>query len=283
MLKSPVPWWQGESLAGKTMLLMPELGFGDEIAYVRYAMKLGERATEEDGLVCLCCWESLETLFARSLADYCNVLFLTTRTKGMILQSEHFKRRTVLKSSLMSMPLALGETITDRFPYLTADPARVNAWRQRLSNDKTFKVGVSWTGRDDHESNALRSVPLFDVLEALKDISGVTFYSLQAGKSDDAMRAGMVDFTAEWKSFDDTAAFLSSLDLTIAIDNVIGDLACALNLTTWVFADLNAHFYLGRQGRETPWYPSARVYRQRKIANWTGAFEEVRKDLTGRQ
>jgi hypothetical protein len=70
MLKSPVPWWQGESLAGKTMLLMPELGFGDDIAYVQYAIKLGERATKEDGLVCLCCWESLETLFARSLAEY---------------------------------------------------------------------------------------------------------------------------------------------------------------------------------------------------------------------
>jgi hypothetical protein len=181
----------------------------------------------------------------------------------------------------MSMPLALGKTITDRFPYLATDPVKVNAWRHQLSYDKTFKVGVSLTGRHDHERNALRSVPIFDLLEALKAVGGVTFYSLQVGKPEDAMRAGMVDFTTEWKSFDDTAAFLSTLDLIIAIDNVMGHLACALNLPTWVFADLNAHFYWGRQGRETPWYPGARVYRQRKIANWTGAFQEVREDLEG--
>jgi ADP-heptose:LPS heptosyltransferase len=116
-------------------------------------------------------------------------------------------------------------------------------------------------------------------MEALKGIEDVSFYSLQVGRAGTSEAAGMIDLTPEFKSLDDTAAFLCALDLVITGDGVISHLSGALDVLTWVLVDVNPHYTWGRQGRETPWYRSVRLYRQRKMRAWASVFEEVRKDL----
>jgi ADP-heptose:LPS heptosyltransferase len=89
----------------------------------------------------------------------------------------------------------------------------------------------------------------------------------------------MIDFSRDLGSFDDTAALISNLDLVIAMDGVIAHLAGALNIPTWVLVDSNPYWGWGRYNPTTPWYQSARIYRQRRMHRWEEVFEEVRNDL----
>jgi hypothetical protein len=183
---------------------------------------------------------------------------------------------------MSSLPLWSGDTIPAKFPYLTPDPLKVDAWRQRLSSDKNLKIEFSWAGRADHPRNDLRSIPILDLTARLKDLPGVTLYSLQLRKPDQtevARRAGLVDFTSELMSFDNTAALMCNLDLVIGIDAVIAHLAGALDIPTWVMVDVNPYWGWGRYERTTPWYRSVRIYRQQKMHDWASVFEEVRGDL----
>jgi ADP-heptose:LPS heptosyltransferase len=145
-----------------------------------------------------------------------------------------------MQCPIVSLPLFLGE-IPPRFPYLTPNPVKVEAWRERLSDDQNFKIGFSWTGRADHPRNDLRSVPILDLVHVLKDIPGVTFYSLQREHSDQARAASLIDFTSELASVDDTAALISNLNLVIGIFSMTAHLAGALNVPTWVLVDVNPY------------------------------------------
>jgi hypothetical protein len=180
---------------------------------------------------------------------------------------------------MMDLPLWFDDTIPSKFPYLTADPLKVDAWRKRLPGSQNLKIGLAWTGRADHPRNDLRSIPVLDLVSRLKGIPGVTFYSLQLSQPDQAKAASLIDFTRELASFDDTAAMVSNLDLVIAIDAVIAHLAGALNIPTWVMVDVNPYWGWGRQGRDSVWYRSVRIYRQQKMHDWTSVFEEIRGDL----
>jgi ADP-heptose:LPS heptosyltransferase len=161
------------------------------------------------------------------------------------------------------------------------NPVKLEAWRRRLSGNKNFKIGLSWTGRADHPRNDLRSFPILDLARALKDIPGVTLYSLQRDQSDQAKAASLIDFTSEFASVDDSAALVCNLDLVIGADSMTAHLAGALNIPTWVLVDVNPYWGWGRHDRSTIWYPSVRIYRQQKLHKWKSVFEEVRADLSG--
>jgi ADP-heptose:LPS heptosyltransferase len=104
---------------------------------------------------------------------------------------------------------------------------------------------------------------------------------LQQRHPQEAKKLGLIDYSDEWQSIDDTAAFLCNLDLIIAADVMVAHLAGALKLPTWVLVDINPFYSWGAPayGRTTPWYPSVTVYRQQQFRDWTSVFEEVRKDL----
>jgi Flp pilus assembly protein TadD len=169
-VNTSVPRWAGERLEKKNVLVWNELwqGLGDSILFARYAPLLAERAKREDGLIMFVCHEPLYELFSRSLVEHCNELLITTRTMGMAWQPQDFFRgRTPFQCSLISLPLALGE-ISPQFPYLTANPAKVAVWRERLSGTHNMKIGLAWTGRADHPRNDLRSVPILDLVKRCK-------------------------------------------------------------------------------------------------------------------
>jgi ADP-heptose:LPS heptosyltransferase len=189
---------------------------------------------------------------------------------------------------LVSAPLMLDtriESIPSVMPYLRADADLRDAWRTRLSDEKRLKVGLAWTGSLNHGRNRFRRVGAERYAKAFREIDGVAFYSLQPGATADveaARAAGlpMHDFTHEWHSFDDTAAFVSELDLVISVCTSAAHLAGALGRRTWVLLDVNPYWTWMIDRRDSPWYPTATLYRQRQFAQWQPVLDDVARDLS---
>jgi hypothetical protein len=188
---------------------------------------------------------------------------------------------------LISLPLVLGtceDTLAGTVPYLRPDAAASEGWRARLAGEKRLKVGLVWTGSLHHQRNPFRRVGLERYASSFAGIDGVAFYSLQPGASADvaaARKAGLEigDYTPEFTNFDDTAAFISALDLVISVCTSVAHLSGALGQRTWVLLDVNPHWAWLLERRDSPWYPDATLYRQRQFGQWDPVLEAVANDL----
>ncbi|QBP13857.1 tetratricopeptide repeat protein [Cupriavidus metallidurans] len=275
-LKAPI--WRGESLAGKTLFLWGEQGFGDAMQFVRFVPGIAELVRQQGGQLHYCCFSKLHTLFSRSLADVIPEV-IPHDTPSLPRFDYHLP--------LCSAPLRLGtelDTLPADVPYLRADAAAASAWAQRLSASGKLNVGVVWSGSRGHQRNPLRAVPVAELAGALRDLPGIEFHSMQIDGV--AELASVPDFdirdhTAELRSYDDTAALISSLDLVITVCTSVAHLAGALGKPTWVMLDVNAswQWLLGRS--DSPWYPTTRLYRQVTYRDWQPVLEQVRADLLG--
>jgi len=189
--------------------------------------------------------------------------------------------------SLLSLPLIFGTeeaTIPGPVGYLKPDPAAAARWRERLAHETRLKVGLAWTGSLTHKRNPFRRVELERFARHFGGIEGVAFYSLQPGAQADvaaAREAGfeVTDFSAQWQTFDDTAAFVDSLDLVISVCTSSAHLAGALGKRAWVLLDVNPHWVWQLERRDSPWYPNTRLYRQKTFRHWEPVLGEMRADL----
>ena len=247
------PLWRGENIAGKTILLHGEQGFGDSLMLLRYAPLVAARG----GRVVIEVPRALERLVARLAGGPYTVV-----AAGMPLPSFD------LHCPLMSLPLAFGttvETIPAAIPYFAVAPDAVARWRARFATAAGMKVGLVWAGNPIHKNDALRSIGL-DRLGALLELPGLQWYSLQVGEraADLAKLPGgrITDLAAELTDFAETAAAVTALDLVIGVDTAVVHLAGALGKPVWILQpfDPDWRWLLGRV--DSPWYPSARLVRQ---------------------
>ncbi|BCZ76385.1 hypothetical protein PTKU64_00600 [Paraburkholderia terrae] len=275
----PGPAWRGESLAGKTLLLWGEQGMGDLLQFCRYVPLLAERVHREGGRLAWNSFPQMGALLGRSLAQHADEFTLG----GGVEQLPKFDYEV----SLLSLPLLFDtreETIPSTVPYLQADPLAVDAWRQRLAGEKRLKVGLVWTGSHGHQRNPYRRVGLERYVDAFRELDNVAFYSLQPGAAAEvaaARTAGLdiADHTAEFKTFDDTAAYLGALDLVITVCTSVAHLSGAIGQRTWVLLDVNPHWVWLLDRVDSPWYPSASLYRQPQFAQWEPVFDKLTRDL----
>ena len=167
----------------------------------------------------------------------------------------------------------------------TADAAATDAWRTALAGEQRLKVGLAWTGSLSHQRNRFRRVGLERYAEAFGGLQqNVAFYSLQPGAQHDieaARSAGFVvnDCTREWRTLDDTAAFVGALDLVITVCTSAAHLSGALGQRTWVLLDANPHWVWQHDRHDSPFYPSASLYRQKTFADWQPVMDAVAADL----
>ena len=218
-----LPRWQGEPLAGRSLLLVGEQGVGDNLQFIRYARvfkQLGAR-------VVLAVQPALGPLLARG-SDW-DELFLTGPGKPL--------PRCDFYLPLLSAPFALGTeeaTIPREIPYVAADPDLVSRWREELAGIAGFKIGIVWQGRRDFVLDRMRSMPLahFAPLARLPD---VRLISLQKGFGSEQMARidfPVLDFAERLDTaagpFMDTAAVISNLDLVVTSDTAMAHLAGAL-------------------------------------------------------
>jgi hypothetical protein len=276
----PAPTWQGEPLAGKTLLVWGEQGMGDVLQFSRYIPLLAERVHREGGRLVWNSFPQMGALLARSLGNYVDGY----SAGGGVESLPPFD----YEIPLLSLPLIFDtreETIPGATPYLRADAAVNASWQQRLAGETRLKVGLTWTGSLGHQRNPFRRVGWERYAEHFGGMHNVAFYSLQPGAGTDvtaARAAGlpMSDYTAELATFDDTAAFVSALDLVITVCTSAAHLSGALGQRTWVLLDVNPHWVWLLDRSDSPWYPSATLYRQPQFGQWDPALKAVAGDLS---
>ena len=266
------PLWLGESdLTGKTILLHGEQGFGDMIQFCRYAPLVRKRAAR----VLLRVPGPLVRLM-RSL-DGIAVVDAADPVDGFDCYCP-----------LMSLPLAFNTsvaTIPADVPYLRADPARIAAWQMRLRPVPGLRVGVVWAGNSgivDRATNSYdrrRSIPLKVFARMLAE-PGFGFVPLQKDVSADGVAGalaerGLIDWTSELDDFAATAALIEALDLVITFDIAVAHLAGALGKPVWIRNRFDACWRWVRGVVGSPWYPSARLFRQPAAGDWESVVTDV--------
>ncbi|MFM0334950.1 tetratricopeptide repeat protein [Paraburkholderia fungorum] len=275
----PAPTWRGESLAGKTLLVWGEQGMGDLLQFSRYIPLLAERVHREGGRIIWNSFPQMGALLVRSLGNHVD----SYSAGGGVESLPSFD----YEIPLLSVPLGFDtreDTIPAATPYLHADTAACASWRTRLAAETRLKVGLAWTGSPGHQRNPFRRIGWERYAAHFSGLHNVAFYSLQPGADADvaAARAGglpMIDYTAGFGSFDDTAAFVSALDLVITVCTSVAHLSGALGQRTWVLLDVNPHWVWLLDRSDSPWYPGTTLYRQQQFGQWEPALAAVSRDL----
>jgi tetratricopeptide (TPR) repeat protein len=268
------PRWDGTPLDGRTILLYCEQGLGDVLQFVRYAALVQEKG----GQVVLECPGFLMPL----LSSCPGVDQLVA--EGAALPAFD------VQAPLLSLPGLLGTTLATvpaTVPYLTAPPERVERWAQELTPVQSFKVGIVWQGNPHHPWDRHRSVPLA-CFAPLAEVQGVRLFSLQKGPGVEQLQslAGRFPVTElapeldeEGGAFLDTTAIMKHLDLVVTSDTAAAHLAGALGVPVWLAVSQIADWRWLRGRGDTPWYPTLRLFWQRKLGDWAAVFEEMAAEL----
>lgn len=264
------PRWLGrEDLAGKTILLHAEQGLGDTLQFCRYASlvaKLGAR-------VILAVQEPLANLL-RGLDGIVQVL-----RPGEPLPTFDYH------CPLPSLPLAFRTslaTIPSSDRYLKSEPGKLAQWRARLGERTRPRIGLAWRGNPKRPLDQARSFSLTDWIQHLP--RGFQYVSLQkepAESDRDVLQShpAILNLGPELDDFTDTAALCDCLDAVLSVDTSVAHLSAALGRTTWILLPFNADWRWLLDRSDSPWYPTARLYRQKTSGVWRDVFEGVAMDL----
>ncbi|HVI52946.1 MAG TPA: tetratricopeptide repeat-containing glycosyltransferase family protein [Candidatus Sulfotelmatobacter sp.] len=271
-----LPRWNGEPLTGKTILLHGEQGFGDDLQFIRFLPRVAALA---DRVIL-----RVEPSLVRILSSIDGV--------GEVIDSKAPVPLADYACSLLSLPYALGVEMVDipaQTPYLRPNPADVEAWRRKLEECPGLKVGIAWAGAPRpgaSEAMLLDSRRSFDLetYAPLAGIPGISLISLQLGPR--AAQAlippkGMTlfDMTGDIADFADTAALVANLDLVISVDTSVVHVAGAVAKPVWVLSRYDGcwRWFLDRE--DSPWYPTARIFRQTRRGNWSETVAQVAGQL----
>jgi tetratricopeptide (TPR) repeat protein len=269
----PQPLWDGVApLAGKTVLLHSEQGLGDTIQFCRYVPMVAARGAH----VILAVQDPLRSLMG-SLAGVSQFL-----SPGEPLPAFD------LHCPLMSLPLAFDttvDTIPAAIPYLHPSADACAVWESRLQGRRPgqhLRVGMAWSGNPSHTNDRNRSMTL-EALLPLLDVDA-TFVSLQKEVPPDdatllASRDDILQVGGMLRDFADTAALVMNLDLVVTVDSSMAHLAGALGKPVWVLLPVPSDWRWLRDRETSPWYPTARLFRQSRPGDWGGVATRAKHEL----
>ncbi len=262
---------RGNAAIGVNLLLQYEQGFGDAIQMLRYVARL-----ERDGVRC---WIQAPP----ELAALAQRSFPLSR----VVPIGQCPAEVQFRIPMLSLPLAFRTfceaDIPSPVPYLVVDEGKKAAWAAPLTTPRRHTVGLIWRGRPTHKNDRNRSVPLQTLLPlfARGDIQFVTLQKnlTQAEFAELAQHDNVTVLDEELVSFDDTAAVVSVLDLVISVDSALAHLAGALGKETWVLLPFSPDWRWLLARSDSPWYPSARLFRQSSLGDWAGVVKDVAASL----
>jgi tetratricopeptide (TPR) repeat protein len=263
------PRWDGASLAGRRILIYAEQGLGDEILFASCLPEILAQAAH----VVIDCDPRLAGLCRRSFPQATVHAGRQADPTDWLADAGPVDVRIPAGS----LPLHLRRTAAD-FPrhsgYLRADPARVNAWRERLRGLAGRKIGLAWRGGVPQTGRGSRSLRLAELLPLLR-LGDVSYVSLQYDRCSEELamlreQHGIV--IHHWQEaiddYDETAALVCALDLTLSVCTAVVDLGGALGRPVWVMAPVRTDFRYGLAGESMRWYPSVRMFRQQRYGEW---------------
>jgi len=270
------PRWDGSDAHGKKIFLHAEQGLGDTFQFIRFA----KVAKERGATVIVASQKPLVKLL--SLCDYID------QVVPLFESAPPFDAH----ASLVSLPLILDiteDTIPTDIPYLQADENLVDVWREKLSADTNFKIGICWQGNENYSTTFLRNAVAAKSIQLIKFapislIPGVSLYCLQKTTGEDqlnnlpnyfVLHQFGPDFDNSSGRFMDTAAVMKNLDLIITIDTSIAHLAGALGMAVWVLLPEPADWRWMLYPTKSPWYPTMKLFRQPKSDNWEPVIQTI--------
>jgi tetratricopeptide (TPR) repeat protein len=260
--------WTGGNLAGQTILIHSEQGYGDTIQFIRYAALLAEQGAR----VIL---ETHPTL-VRLLRSAPGVDAVVAR--GAATPKVDFE------APILSLPQFFGTTlatIPSRIPYLSP-PSEAPADLSYFDSETDTKIGLVWAGRPSHRNDRNRSCTLSEFLP-LGQIAGTRLFSLQVGEAGGDLAGGaIIDLAPGLEDFAATAAAIASLDLIISVDTAVAHLAGALGKECWLLLPFAPDWRWLLNRNDSPWYPSLRLFRQDRPGNWSGVLARLADDLARR-
>ncbi len=267
----PQPQWKGEPLNGARIFLHSEQGIGDALQTIRYIPLVAARG----GKILL----GIQTRLRRLLAGTSGVWKFVYEGETPPEFNYH--------CPLLSLPLAFGtdlNSIPGEIPYVHPSPGLVEAWKNRLQAN-SLRVGLVWGGNPKHPYELWRSVKL-ELFASLTKLSGTAFYSLQMGPPARELkqmgsRVQIIDLQKDQKDFADTAAIVANLDLVISIDTSVAHLAGAMGKPVWILLHKSADWRWLLEREDSPWYPTARLFRQSTLGNWADVLARVEQELRG--
>ncbi len=277
----PQPLWLGEeNITGKTLFIYWEQGIGDTIQFCRYATLVAD-------------------LRAQVILEVPKTLMrLLSHLSGVtqLVEPETELPSFDYQCPLLSLPLAFKTTLSNipsTIPYLKSSADKSRLWQEKLRDRSKLRVGLVWSGgfRPDQPElwsvNSRRNIPLAK-LAILKN-PDIEFYSLQKGEPAASELAELkrrnwdgpriIDYTSELHDFSDTAALVENLDLVISVDTSTAHLAGALGKPVWILNRFDTcwRWFLDRS--DSPWYPTAKLYRQKKAGHWDDVIQQIKLDL----
>lgn len=275
-LAAESPWspWDGSWLRDKSILIRAEQGFGDALQFARFFTQLAEQGA------------TVHVETAASLTRLLATVPGVKTCKSAVGSDEVFD----FWCPLMSLPGRLGvtlESLPRKVPYLLPAEQEANKWKDRmakLASGRTgLKVGLVWASNPDNWISEVKSLELKQLLPVLQ-VPDTLFVSLQIGHATEQFgqlpgHIASLDPTPEIKDFHDTACVIQELDLVITIDSAVAHLAGALGKPVWVLLHDTPDWRWGMDSADSPWYPSAKLFRQTEAGDWATPVAAMREAL----
>jgi len=268
------PVWNGEDLNGKTIFVRGEQGHGDIIQFVRFIQNLKNIGAT----VTVQVTDSLIPLIQSSEIG---------RGVRVISYAEPPGDAFDYWLPIMSLPGKLNVRV-DNLPtviqYLNPDPALVADWRRNLGVKNRLRVGFAWSGRRDSWINQHKAMPFETMLAMIRSHADYEWYNLQtdctAEEEKELVSVGVRCFPGGVATFADTAALVANLDVVTSVDTATAHLSAALGKPTWIMLNNYAPCWRWLLNRDdTPWYATARLFRQPQMGDWASVVERIKLHL----
>ena len=268
----PKPEWAGEDLKDKTILIVGEQGLGDQIQFLRFSANLQSAGTK----IKLVLSPGVKALFPGPAGNIIGIY-----EPGEDLGDYDYW------IPMMSIPRVIGlrlETIAHQLQYVAATPAKVQEWADRLGIKKRMRIGVCWSGRKDSWIHNHKAMPVEKMAELIRRNPEHQWINLNVDSTEEESQiiidAGGECYPGTIQDFSDTAGLMHHLDLVISVDTANAHLAGAMGRTVWI--PLNAYGNCWRwllKREDSPWYPSARLFRQPVMGDWDSVINRMHKFL----
>jgi hypothetical protein len=268
----PQPRWTGQDLDGKTILVCQEQGLGDTIQFARFLSPLRAAGAK----IILQVNNNLAPLFENS-----NIVDHIVDVGQTPTEFDYW-------SPIMSLPGALGvtlETLSQDLSYLSARADLAREWGQRLGPKTRLRVGFCWSGRPDSWINRHKGMPFEVMYDLISSNSNHEWVNLQvectADQSARLTALGISQYPGAVRNFADSAALIHHMDVVISVDTAVAHLSGALGRPTWIplnWYGVDWRWLLDRDS--SPWYPSARLFRQPSLGDWKSVTNRIHQYLS---